>query len=387
MSEFSSMFSQLLKLFPRTEFQALVKRTYAERHARGFTCWGQFVAMLFCQLGRAHSLREICGGLRSSEGKLKHLGITAPARSTLAYANEHRPWQLYRAVFQELLGRCQAQVTGRHPLRFKNKLVSLDSTVIDLCATLFDWAKFRRTKGAIKLHCLLDHDGYLPSVVVITEGKRHDVRVARTLRFDPGTVVVMDRGYVDYAWFGQLTAQDVFFVTRLKSHTAYKVVERRRVPERSAVLRDELIELTAWDAAKKCPFRLRRVEIDDPDKQGTLVFLTNHLTFGATTIAAIYKERWQVELFFKALKQNLKIKTFVGTSANALKVQVWTALIAILLLKYLQLRSRFGWSLSNLVALLRMNLFTHRDLWAWLDQPFQGPPTVLLATQGELALA
>ncbi len=387
MREFSSMFSQLLKLFPRTEFQALVKRTLAERHARGFTCWGQFVAMLFCQLGRAHSLREICGGLRSSEGKLKHLGITAPSRSTLAYANEHRPWQLYRAVFQELLERCQAQVTGRRKLRFKNKLVSLDSTVIDLCATLFDWAKFRRTKGAIKLHCLLDHDGYLPSVVVITEGKRHDVRVARTLRFDPGTIVVMDRGYVDYAWFGQLTAQGVFFVTRLKTHTAYRVVERRPVPARGAVLRDELIELTTWDAANDCPFRLRLVEIDDPDKQGTLTFLTNQLAFAATTIAAIYKERWQVELFFKALKQNLKIKTFVGTSANALKVQVWTALIAILLLKYLQLRSRFGWSLSNLVALLRMNLFTHRDLWAWLDHPFEGPPTVLLATQRELALA
>ncbi len=332
MSGFSSMFSQLLKLFPRTEFQALVKRTYAERHARGFTCWGQFVAMLFCQLGRAHSLREICGGLRSSEGKLKHLGITAPARSTLAYANEHRPWQLYRAVFQELLGRCQGLATGRKKFRFKNKLVSLDSTVIDLCATLFDWAKFRRTKGAVKLHCLLDHDGYLPSVVVITEGKRHDVRVARTLRFDAGTVVVMDRGYVDYAWFGQLTAQEVFFVTRLKDKAVYKVVERRRVPERSAVLRDEVIELTGGDAATKCPHRLRRVEVDDPEKDGTLVFLTNHLAFGATTIAAIYKDRWQIELFFKALKQNLKIKTFVGTSANALKVQVWTALIAILLL-------------------------------------------------------
>ena len=386
MSGFSSMFSQLLKLFPRTEFQALVKRTHAERHARGFTCWGQFVAMLFCQLGRAHSLREICGGLRSSEGKLQHLGITAPARSTLAYANEHRPWQLYRAVFEELLVRCQPLGRGRRKFRFKNKLVSLDSTVIDLCATLFDWAKFRRTKGAVKLHCLLDHDGYLPSVVVITEGKRADVRVARTLRFDPGTVVVMDRGYNDYAWFGQLTAQDVYFVTRLKDHTAYQVVERREVPERSTVLRDDIIELTRVDAATKCPFRLRRVEVDDPEKQSTLVFLTNHLTFGATTIAAIYKDRWQVELFFKALKQNLKIKTFVGTSANALKVQVWTALIAILLLKYLQLRSRFGWSLANLVALLRMNLFTHRDLWAWLDQPFTGPPTVLLASQRVLDL-
>jgi len=384
-SAFCSMFSQLLKLFPRTEFQALVTRTHAERHARGFTCWGQFVAMLFCQLGRAHSLREICGGLRSSEGKLKHLGITAPNRSTLAYANEHRPWQLYRAVFQELLVRCQSAVPARRKFRFKNKLVSLDSTVIDLCATLFDWAKFRRTKGAVKLHCLLDHDGYLPSVVVVTEGKRHDVRVARTLRWDPGTIVVMDRAYVDYAWFGRLTTAGVFFVTRLKANAVYAVVERRRVPERSAILRDEVIQLTGA-AATHGPQRLRRVEVDDPEKQRTLVFLTNHLDFGATTIAAIYKDRWQIELFFKALKQNLKIKTFVGTSANALKVQVWTAMIAMLLLKYLQLRSRFAWSLSNLVALLRMNLFTHRDLWAWLDQPFEGPPAILTTTQGELAL-
>jgi Domain of unknown function (DUF4372)/Transposase DDE domain len=384
-SAFCSMFSQLLKLFPRTEFQGLVKRTHAERHARGFTCWGQFVAMLFCQLGRAHSLREICGGLRSSEGKLKHLGITAPNRSTLAYANEHRPWPLYRAVFQALLGRCQSAVPARRKFRFKHKLLSLDSTVIDLCATLFDWAKFRRTKGAVKLHCLLDHDGYLPSVVVVTEGKRHDVRVARTLRLDAGTIVVMDRGYVDYAWFGRLTTDGVFFVTRLKDNALYRVVERRRPPERSSIQRDEVIRLTGVAAETKCPHDLRRVEGYDPEKAETLVFLTNQLTFGATTIAAIDKDRWQIELFFKALKQNLKIKTFVGTSANALKVQVWTALIAMLLLKYLQLRSRFAWSLSNLVALLRMNLFTHRDLWAWLDQPFDGPPAILTTTQGELA--
>ncbi len=386
MSRFSSMFSQLLNLFPRTEFQALVKRTYAERHSRGFTCWGQFVAMLFCQLGRAHSLREICGGLASCEGKLSHLGIMAPARSTLAYANAHRPWQLYRAVFQELLARCQPLARGRKKFRFKNRLVSLDSTVIDLCATLFDWAKFRRTKGAVKLHLLLDHEGYLPSVVVITEGKRHDVRVARTLRFDPGTIVVMDRGYVDYAWFGQLTTQEVFFVTRLKDNAVYDVIERRPPPGRSPVRRDEVIRLTGVDAATKCPHPLRRVEIYDADQDATLVFLTNHLTFGATTIAAIYKDRWQVELFFKALKQNLKIKTFVGTSANALKVQVWTALIAMLLLRYLQLRARFAWSLSNLVALLRMSLFTHRDLWAWLDQPYTAPPPVAAPQQEALAL-
>lgn len=371
---FSSMFSQLLKLFPRTEFQALVKRTHAERHARGFTCWGQFVAMVFCQLGRAHSLREICEGLRSAEGKLSHLGIAAPSRSTLAYANEHRPWQLYRAVFQELLGRCQSVAQGHKKFRFKNKLVSLDSSVIDLCVTLFDWAKFRRTKGAVKLHLLLDHDGYLPSVAVITEGKRHDIRVARQLRFEAGTIVVMDRGYNDYEWFGRLTRDGVFFVTRLKDTAVYEVVERRAVPERSPIVRDEVIRLTGADAPSKCPYLLRRVEIDDPEMKTRLVFLTNHLKFGATTIAAIYKDRWQIELFFKALKQNLKVKTFVGTSANALKIQMWTALIAMLLLKYMQLRSQFAWSLSNLIALLRMNLFTHRDLWAWLDEPFEGPP-------------
>jgi Domain of unknown function (DUF4372)/Transposase DDE domain len=381
---FSSVFSQLLKLFPRTEFDALVRRTHAERHARGFTCWGQFVAMLFCQLGRAHSLREICGGLASCEGKLSHLGIEAPSRSTLAYANEHRPWQLYRAVFQELSGRCQSAAQGKKKFRFKNKLVSLDSTVIDLCATLFDWAKFRRTKGAVKLHLLLDHDGYLPSFVVITDGKQHDVRVARKLRFEPETIVVMDRGYVDYGWFGRLTEDGVYFVTRLKDNAAFEVLEQREVPKNSAVRADEVIRLTGASAAEKCPQELRRVEVYDEPSGRSLVFLTNHLTFGATTIAAIYKDRWQVELFFKAIKQNLKIKTFVGTSANALKVQVWTALIAILMLRYLQLRSRFGWSLSNLVALLRLNLFTYRDLWAWLDDPFSGPPVIAGPVQIEL---
>jgi hypothetical protein len=372
-NRFSSMFSQILKLFPRTEFQSLVKRTHAERHARGFTCWGQFVAMLFCQLGRAHSLREICGGLASCEGKLSHLGITAPSRSTLSYANAHRPWQLYRAVFDELLARCQLVAKGRKKFRFKNKLVSLDSTVIDLCVTLFDWAKFRRTKGAIKLHLLLDHDGYLPSVAVVTEGRTHDVKIARTLRLDPGTILVMDRGYVDYAWFGRLTAQDVFFVTRLKGSAAYEVVEERTAPAggKGLVLRDEVIRLTGQGASEKCPHQLRRIEVYDEETKRIFVFLSNHLKFGATTIAAIYKDRWQIELFFKALKQNLKIKTFVGTSANAVKIQVWTALITMLVLKYLQMRTQFGWSLSNLVALLRMNLFTHRDLWVWLNKPFE----------------
>ena len=373
MSRFSSMFSQILQLFPRTEFERLVRETGAERHARGVSSWGQFVAMLFCQMGRAHSLREICHGLETCEGKLSHLGIAAPKRSSLAYANKHRPFELYQKLFFTLLSRCSAHGPFGRKFRFKNKLVSLDSTTIDLCVSLFDWAKFRRTKGAIKLHLLLDHDGYLPSYAVVTDGKAADVKVARRLSFEPGTTPTRrgDRGYTDYALFAQWSRAGVYFVTRMKENAAYAVGEDRPVPQNRNVLKDQTILLRNLD---KCSYLLRRVEVWNEEKQETLVFLTNHHGLGATTIAAIYKDRWQIELFFRAIKQNLKIKTFVGTSANAVKTQVWTALIAILILRFLQLKSRFGWSLSNLVALLRMNLFTHRDLWVWLDKPFGTPP-------------
>jgi Domain of unknown function (DUF4372)/Transposase DDE domain len=371
MNRFCSMFSQILQLFPRSDFQLLVKETRAERHARGFSCWGQFVSMLFCQLGRAHSLREICHGLSTCEGKLSHLGIEeAPKRSSLAYANEHRSWELYQRLFFLLLERCRQAGPFKKKFRFKNKLVSLDSTVIDLCVSLFDWAKFRRTKGAIKLHLVLDHDGYLPCFCVMTEGKVHDVKVAQSLSLEPGTVVVDDRGYNDYRLFSKWIEEEVYFVTRMKDNALYTVVENRPVPQNRSVLKDQIILLSGRGAWEKCPYPLRRVEVWDAQKEEVLVFLTNHYDFGATTISALYKERWQIELFFKALKQNLKIKTFVGTSANAVKIQVWTALIAILILRYLKLKSKFSWSLSNLVALLRMNLFTYRDLWAWLDQPF-----------------
>jgi len=375
MNRFCSIFSQLLQFFPRLEFQELVTITQAERHAKGFPCWNQFVSMLFCQLGRAHSLREITGGLRSCEGKLKHLGITAPSHTTLAYANGHRPWELYQHVFIKLFDRCRIQVKiGKRKFRFKNKLISMDSSTIDLCLEMFDWAKFRRTKGAIKLHLLLDHDGYLPCFAIITEGNVSDIKAARQFHFDPGTIVVDDRGYNDYALFGRWTAQGVYFVTRMKDNALYKVVGQAKVPQNRHVLKDEMIELTGSKAIEKCPSPLRRIEVYDPEKEEVLVFLTNNLDLGATTIAAIYKDRWKIETFFRALKQNLKIKTFVGTSANAVKTQIWTALIAMLMLRFLQLRSKFNWSLSTLIALLRMNLFTHRDLWGWLNDPFETPP-------------
>lgn len=382
-----SMFSQILKLIPRTDFQRIVQQTGAEYRSKGLSSWSQFVAMLFCQLGRAHSLREIEGGLKSCEGKLVHLGIAAPARSSLSYANAHRPWELFEQVFYGLSERVAAQVAGKRKFRFKNKLVSLDATVIDLCLSLYDWAKFRRTKGAVKLHLVLDHDGYLPCFGVITDGKVQDVKVAHQLAFAPGTVVVDDRGYNDYRLFAEWTKTGVFFVTRLKANAQFEVVEEREPPQHRRILKDQAIRLTGPGAQEKCPYRLRRIEAVREDTGDILVFLTNHHDLGASTIAAVYKDRWQIELFFKALKQNLKIKTFIGTSANAVKTQIWTALIAMLLLRYLQLTSRFGWSLANLVALLRMNLFTHRDLLAWLDEPFGTPPEPQASSQATLVFA
>jgi hypothetical protein len=369
-----SIFSQLLQLFPRSEFEQTVRQHQAERHARGFSCWGQFIAMLFCQLGRAHSLNEITQGLAASEGKLKHLGLpAAPKRSTLAYANQHRPWQLYQTVFGQLLARCQQLASeGKRKFRFKNKLVSLDATVIDLCLSLYDWAQFRRTKGAIKLHLLLDHDGYLPSFACVTEGKVHEIRVARQLRFPAGTIVVFDRGYTDYDWFASLEEQGVFWVTRMKDNADYIVLEDR--PLSAPTIRsDQIVSLFQHAQAGQELF-FRRIVVFDQRNQRELVLFTNHRHFAASTVAGIYRERWQIELFFKALKQSCKIKTFVGTSPNAVKTQVWTALIAMLLLRYLQLKARFGWALANLLALLRQQLFVHRDLWQWIDQPFQPPP-------------
>jgi hypothetical protein len=298
----------------------------------------------------------------------------------LAYANQHRPWQLYQSVFYQLLDRCRERA-GPHGFRFKNKLLSLDATLIELCASVFDWAQYRRTKGAVKLHLLLDHQGLLPCYAVVTEGRVHESRVARTLRFEPGTIVVFDRGFTDYDWFASLDADGVFFVTRLKDNADYGVVERRPVPQRGPVQRDEIIFLYKLARAGGRDLFLRRIEVWDEAQQRTLVFLTNQRRLAASTIAAIYRQRWQIELFFKALKQNLRIKTFVGTSPNALQIQIWTALIALLLLKYLQLRARFGWSLSNLAALLRQQLFVYRDLFDWIDHPFHPPPQLTPAAE------
>ena len=374
MNQVCSIFSQLLQLFPRLEFEAAVRKHQAERHARGFACWTQFIAMLFCQLGHAHSLREICGGLSATEGKLRHLGLDgAPRRSTLAYANAHRPWQLFQTVFQELLGRChQAAHAGKKHFRFKNPLLLIDSTVVQLALSMFDWALYQKEKGAAKIHLVLEHQGLLPHFAVITEGKGSDLAVARGLRFPAGTILVFDRGYQDYRWFAQLTEQRVFFVTRLRCHAHIEVLADLPVVAGSQIVRFQ--EVRIGSQKFRMAQKLRLIESRDPATGKTIILITNHLRLAATTLAEVYRQRWQIEVFFRALKQNLRLKSFVGTSHNAVQIQIWTALIAILLLKYFQLRSRFPWSLSNLVALLRQQLFVYRDLWTWIDAPFQPPP-------------
>ncbi len=222
----------------------------------------------------------------------------------------------------------------------------------------------------------MDHEGYLPVFAHITEGKTHEVNIARGLHIPKGSIVAIDRGYIDYALFGRWTQDGVFFVTRQKDNADYIVIEEKPIPQNRNILKDQIIELSGFYSQQKCPYPLRRIEVWDEENRRTLVLLTNHLSFGSTTIAAIYKDRWQIEIFFKTIKQNLKIKTFVGTSPNALMIQIWTALIAILILKYLKFRSTFGWSLSNLVAMLRYNLFTYRNLWEWIHNPYEPPPIV-----------
>lgn len=275
---------------------------------------------------------------------------------------------LQRFRDEQGLGRRKAK------FRFKNKLLSLDSTTITLCCNLFPWAKFRKAKGGVKAHVLLDHDDYLPDYVLITDAKRSDVKMADAFTLNAGSIVVMDRGYNDYGLFGRWTSQEIYFVTRLKENTAYEVAEECVIPQNRNIRADQLIRFTGAQAQRDCPCLLRRVVVWDEKNQREIALLTNQLAFGSTTIAAIYKDRWEIELFFKALKSNLRVKSFVGTSENALRIQIWTALIALLLLKWLHHLSKAKWSLSNLASMLRLNLFTYRDLLAWLHEPFGTPP-------------
>ncbi len=371
MSHYNTVFSQLLKLVSRHEFETLSKQHHSGRSFRTATRWSQFVTMTMAQLSGRNSLRDIVENMSAQAHRLYHLGTAKLSKSNLSRINEDKPYTLYEALFEKLLKRCQG-LAPKHNFRFKNPLYSLDASTIDLCLSMFPWADFRTTKGAIKLHVGLNHSGYLPEFVTVTEGKDHDVTVGRTLKFPKGSIVAVDKGYNDYGWYNQLNNKGIFFVTRLKSNAKYRVITRESVQKDKGISSDQVIEFTGPQTSKRCPIQLRRVGYKDDITGKRYVFLTNNFKLSARTIADIYKARWQVELFFKWIKQNLKIKSFVGTSKNAVLTQIWIALCLYLLLAYLKFQSQLNKSMQQILRVLQLNLFEKRDLMGLL----RGDPVV-----------
>lgn len=368
-----SLFSQVLKQIDRRIFNKLVSKHNCDKYNKGINTWTHFVSMLFMQLSKVDSLRDISNGLRSATGNLSHLGVPkAPSKSSISYINKNRKAIFFEELYFALLEQLESSVAKRrkYARRLKRKVFIMDSSIIPLCLSLFDWAKFRTKKGAIKLHAVLDYDTGLPSYAAITDGKKHDVKVAKDTVFPKDSVLVVDRAYVDYEWLYNLDSSGVFFVTRLKSNADVQIVETFLTNEKQEhILSDQDIALTGFYSAQKYPDKLRIVKVYDRDNDQTLILLTNNLSWTADTISQLYKARCEVEVFFKHLKQLFRIKTFVGTSENAVRIQMWCSMIAILLFNYLKQKAKYKWNLSNLVTFLRINLFVKIELWEWLNNP------------------
>ena len=352
MSHSNTLLSQTLALIPRHVFQKLENRHRTGRSSRKFGFKEQFTVMAFIQLAARRSLRDALRCLESAGQRLYHLGLRTIARSTVADANKSRPVGFFKDLFAEMYALCAAKAPS-HKFRFKSKLYSMDATTIQLCLTLFPWATFREAKGGIKMHTVLDHDGYLPAFINITDAKTHESRVAPNFDFRPGSIVVADRGYCNYTWFKELTNKGIFFVTRLKRNASYRLLERCSIKQKSGVTSDHRIEVSC----KGHPLRLRRIGYHDPNTGKHYKFLTNNFSLSAKTIADIHKERWQIELFFKEIKQNLHIKRFIGNSLNAVLTQIYSALTVYLLLAFQKLLSKTGTSVQHLFELINVNLF------------------------------
>ena len=380
-----TLFSQIIGKLDKEIFKNLVRQKSTDKHQKGFSSWSHLVSMLFCQFAKSQSVRDISNGLRSATGNLNHLGVaTAPSKSNLSYQNKRRDWTLFRDYYYRLFEHLGQQVQfKRVKFRIKSKILLLDSTTISLCLSLFDWAKYKTAKGAVKMHTLLDYDGNLPNYVNITDGKTADNKGAYDVPTVKGSVIVADRFYNDFRLLNIWDSNGVFFVVRHKDNLQYTVIKELELPDdrHQHILKDEIIELKNI----KYPKRLRRVAAWNDEKQCVIEIITNNLIWTANTISELYKSRWQIEIFFREIKQLLHIKSFIGTSHNAVMIQIWTALITILILKSLKAMAKYGWHLSNLVAFIRLNLFVKIDLQTWLDKPFEPPPEIIQNyTQGVL---
>lgn len=383
MAHHNTILSQILKLVPRHEFQSLASEHHLGRKLRKTSRWSQFCALLIGQLTGRQSLRDIEANMLAQRSHLYHSGTTPIARSSLARLNEKQPCELFEALFAKLYQRCRKH-TPKHKFSFKNPLYSLDASLIDLSLKLFPWSHYALGKGAIKLQLGLDHSGHIPAFATITDSKMNDNQYAWTLKLPKGSIVVFDRGYSDYSWYKSLSLEGIFFVTRQRSNAKYKVIKRHRVDKSTGVTSDQMIRFTSDRSSKKKLPDMRRVGFYDQETKKQYYFLTNHFHLEPETIAEIYKQRWQVELFFKWIKQNLKIKAFVGTSKNAVMTQIWIALCVNLMLAYIKFSSRIGLSLQQILRLFQLNLFMRRDLMALLKgDPQDGPGASI---QGRLAL-
>lgn len=382
MSHSNTAFHQLLKPLSRHEFEAEAKKHHVGQKLRTASRWDQFIGLAMSQLSGRQSLRDIQSNLESQRHKLYHLGAKPIARTTLARLNEHQPSTLYEAIFSKLLKKCQS-LQGQHKFRFKNPLYSLDASAIELALKVFPWAAHRDDTANVKLSVGLNHGTQIPEFVALSDGQENDMIQGRRFDFPKGSVVVFDKGYVDYEWFKTLTNKGVFFVTRLRAKAVYHVEERREVDKSQGICSDQIIQLNSAHAFKRGAPLLRRIGYRDPETGKFYEFLTNHFKLSASTIAAIYKDRWTIELFFKAIKQNLNIHAFVGTSKNAVFTQIWIALITYLLLAFARHSAKAGWTVQRIMRVMMLNVFERKSLKEILDPD----PPVDKKSQPQLRLA
>lgn len=363
MPRHSYILSQFLRLLPRYQFQLIVNKHRGDYRTKHFKCWDQLASLIFAHIRQESSLRDIDRALNAHATKLYHIGIQQCPKSTLADANERRDYRIYEELAKSMMQRARREYAGTDlAIDVDNAVYALDASVIDLTLSLFPWAKFRKTKGAIKLHAMVDLRGNIPVFLTITDGKVHDVKAAPQVPIEADGIYVVDRGYVDFAWLWSIDHASAFFVTRLKRSIKWSRIVSHPVDKSVGLRCDQEILLSTKRLQQLYPSRLRRISFRDETQGRTLVFLTNNFALPAQTIAALYKARWEIELFFKWIKQNLRVKAFYGTSPNAVKTQIWVAMVVYLMLAILKQRYRLEYSLSQLLHFLEVNMFEQKPL-------------------------
>jgi transposase len=374
MNSGQTIFSQLMEFLPTYEFRQCVKRYNGNYKVKSFSCWDQFLSMAFAQLTYRESLRDIQACLRVAQNKLYHMGFRGKiSRNTLANANQVRDWRIYADFAQFLISIARPlYAKDNFGLELEQTVYALDSTIIDLCLSLFPWATFRKRKGAIKLHTLLDLHGSIPTMIFITHGKIHDVKILDNLLIEPGAIYVMDRGYMDFARLHKIHQSSAFFVTRTKTNFDFKRLYSHEVSKNTGIQCDQTIVLMGFYSKKDYTEKLRRIRLLDPETGKRLIFLTNNFKLPAKTITDLYRSRWQVELFFKWIKQHLRIKAFYGTSENAVKTQIWIAISVYVLVAIVKKRMKLDLSLYTILQILSVSLFEKVPLYqALLDQNYK----------------